>query len=753
MVSYTMVYVGQVALWLCLVATVAAALCLVAGHARAAKVPAPVGTKADKAKAAIAASTAEGFTNLGYLLVFVAALALVVCGVVIVEGFFTHNVAVQYVAQNYPEDTGSLFWLFQLSGLWASRAGSLLTWAILMGLFAAWVAWHHRAETDRLTNMALVVVMVVLAIFVAVMLFSSGNNPFVATDPSYIDASGNLTGAASLWGMNVLLEHWAMALHPPTLFVGYAGMTVPFAYGIAALIVNDPSRRWVDACGRIALFSFIFLTVGIGLGAVWAYVVLGWGGYWGWDPVENASLLSWLTGVAMIHSFTVYRKRGIMKGWSLLTATLTFVCVVLGTFITRSGLVQSVHAFDSDPVSTYLFLAIMIAALAVLLVLWLARRGSFTEDDDIESMASKNGSYYLTNIIMVFSAVLLAYLTVASALPTWLPAGGTSAGSGTYETIARPLGVLFCAMAAVCPFLAWKKTDGREFWKNVRVPAVVAAVLLVALAGHWACNLLPVYEANLAQSDTTAVADLQAMGPGWYYNGLAFLALVVACLLVANSGYLIVRGTRSRMKNKSENAALALGRLFVKSPAQAGGYLTHLGLGIVLAGLVGSSMYVTDRTFSFTEEGQSVQVGAYTITYERQNIYEEGVDGMTYDSSRGTWYDEDKNICTNVVLSVSRDGQELGEVTSSLEFTAKSYYGQTRVNAVTLSNPFEDLFVVYQGHNTDGSVAVNARVNPLISLAWAGFAVMAAGIVCATWPRRATPALKVLDGGRAKAGR
>jgi len=727
MVSYALGYVGQAALWICFAACLAAIGCLLAGHLKAQPAtPAAVGKKA---KAALSQKASP--TQLGYTLVFVAAAAIAVSCLVIVHGFFFHNVAIQYVAQNYPEDTGSLFWLYKLAGLWASRSGSLLTWGFLIAVFAAWVAWQRRKEADRLSNMALLVTMAVLLLFVAVMLFSSSNNPFVMTNPAFIGEDGQLVGSASAWGMNVLLEHWAMAIHPPTLFIGYAGMTVPFAYAIAALVCNDPSKRWVDLCNRIALFSFVFLTLGIGLGSVWAYVVLGWGGYWGWDPVENASLLSWLTAVAMLHSFTVYRKRGMMKGWALLSATLTFVFVILGTFITRSGIVQSVHAFSSDPVSTYLFLAIMLLALGALLAGWLLRRKEFTVDDDIESIASKNGSYYITNVIMTFSAILLAYLTVSSALPTWLPLGGMSVGTGAYETIARPLGVLFCLLAAVCPFLAWKKTDGAEFLKNVRVPAVVAAVLFVLLAGHWLFNLLPVYEANLVQSDKIAVADLRAMGPAWYYNGLAVFGLLVASLLVAASAYLIVRGVRARMQNKGENAGVALACLFAKSPAQAGGYLTHLGLGIILAGLVGSAMYITDRTFSFTATGQTAEVGAYTLTLVSEESY----------------YDEDYNSCSNVVLEVARDGKEIATVNPALQFTAKSYYGQSRVFAETIGNPFEDLFIVYQGHDTSGSTIVNVRVNPMISLVWAGFGVLTLGIVCAMWPKRGSAALRVVEGG------
>ena len=721
MVSYAMVGVGAASLWVAFAATLVAMVMLVVGHIQGGK---PI-VKGGAPKGAAA-------TGIGHVAVLVAFAALLVACAIIVEGFFTHNVAIYYVATQYPTDTGSLFWFYQLAGLWAGRAGSLLTWAFLMSAFAAFIAVRSRKGDDALSNVALVVVMVVLALFVAVMLFSSGNNPFVATDSSYIDESGALTGAATAWGMNPLLQHWAMAIHPPTLFIGYAGMTVPFAYAIAALVCNDPTKRWVELSQRIALFSFIFLTVGIGLGAVWAYVCLGWGGYWGWDPVENASLLSWLVAVAMIHTFTAYRRRDMMKGWAVFTATLTFVFVVLGTFITRSGLVESVHAFDDDPVSLYLFLAIMLGALVALLVAWVVRRRAFQSADDIEKVASKNGSYYLTNLIMVFAGILLAYLTVCSALPSWMPAGGLSIGTGSYETVARPLGVVLCALAAVCPFLMWKKTDGKQFWRNIRIPLVIAAVLAVLLVGHWAFNFLPVYESNLSQADTVAAADLQNMGPALYYNGLAVVALLVASLLVGASAYLIVRGVRGRMASKGENPLKALAMLVTKTPAQAGGYLTHLGLGIVLIGLVGSSMYVTDRTYIFNE-GDTARVGAYTIKLT---------------SANAATVDDNNDRVSDITLEISKNGQVIATENPALKWTAKSYYQQTFVTASTITNPLEDLFVSYQGYSSSGYI-VNARVNPLISCVWAGFVVMALGIACACFPkRRATPLLEVVEGAK-----
>ena len=301
----------------------------------------------------------ETLTWAGHIAVFLSLAGLTVCCGILVYCFMTGDMTIEYVLNYHSDASGDFAWLYKLAGLWAGRQGSLLFWAWLIAVFNAVVAARNLKSPKRLDAMALLVSQVVLAAFVCVLLFSESNMPFTATPAKYFDASGNLTSAASLFGMNTLLEHWAMAIHPPTLFVGYAGLTIPFAYAIAALIVNDPSKEWVVRSQRYALFSWLFLGIGIGLGAVWAYVVLGWGGYWGWDPVENASLLSWLVGVALIHSFTVYRQRGAFKRWSVMCACLTFSFVIVGTFISRSGLVQSVHAFEGDPVSLVLFGALI----------------------------------------------------------------------------------------------------------------------------------------------------------------------------------------------------------------------------------------------------------------------------------------------------------------------------------------------------------------------------------------------------------
>lgn len=666
----------------------------------------------------------EKLVNAGYLLVFGNTLLLTVCIGIILACFLTENYSLAYVVSNYPATDSPLKPLYEVSAVWAGRQGSLLLWTWLISIYASVVAWKRMHVTDDLSNAALGVAEVVVALFTATLVFSDSNNPFMATASQYLNADGTLAGAVG--GMNPLLMHWAMILHPPATFLGYAGMTIPFAYAMGALIVGDFSARWVELADRPAVFGFIFLTIGMALGAVWAYVVLGWGGFWAWDAVENASLFSWLTAVAMIHSFTMYRKHGCFKRWSMFAATITFIFVVLGTFITRSGLVQSVHAFAEDPVSTYFFLAIMVLAALAFLLGMLYRNSEIGEDDDqIESMLSKNGSYYLTNLVMIVAGVLVAYLTVSSALPGFLPLGGSVVAAGAYNAVARPVGTLFVLLMAVCPMLGWRKTDGKAFAKNMRVPAVLGVVLFVGLMVLFVTKFVPEYHEIVAAGGTAATA-LTEQGPAVYYFALTVVAFFAASLLFASSLYLLGRGVSARMKNKGENPLVALVNLFRRSPAQAGGYLTHLGVAIVLVGLVGSSMYVRDVTLSLNDEaGQTAQVGAYTLTFQGRKQFSDG----------------QNNEVMQVDLDVTETatGKALGHLSPQMEVSATT--SQSTLHAGLLSFPAEDLFVAFQGMNADGSLSVNVKVNPLIMLNWIGGGVAVLGIILAVLPKRATPLL------------
>lgn len=656
------------------------------------------------------------------------------CGVLVVS-FMTGNLSIQYVLDNHSNNTSSLAWLFKLSGLWAGRQGSLMFWAWLISLFGSVVALRRLNANDKLDNIAMLVIQLVLAAFVGVLLFSQSNMPFLASEAQFFNADGTLNAAGSMKGMNSLLEHWAMAIHPPTLFVGYAGLTVPFAYAIAAVVTNDTSVTWVNYCTRYTLVSWMFLSAGIGLGAVWAYVVLGWGGYWGWDPVENASLLSWLVCVALIHSFTAYRQKGSFKGWSIMFACLTFAFVIVGTFISRSGLVQSVHAFEGDPVSLILFLILIVASVLAGIVGCIVRKKSLASpQDDFESMFSRNGAYFVNSVFLLVMTCLLAYMTLSSALPTWLPFGGEAFSAGSYNALARPLGILYLLLMAVGPLMGWNKTDGRAFWRQMKIPALLAAVLFMALMAYFAMVLLPAYQDVLAQGGSNAEL-LQEQGSPWYYNGMAVVGFAVASLLFFNSLAMAKRSLKSLRVAKTD--AQDEGENEVAAPAKGagvsgklkrfsllGGSVSHAGMAIVLVGLIGSSMYVTESAGYMAYDAQqdvafeTYQVKDYELTFAGSNIEQLPSGDAVY----------------TVDFDVTKGGVSLDSVHPSVQMTPMQ---QQKLNAAVISLPLEDLFVVYRGLGaSNGGLSLDVRVNPLISFVWVGFLVLVVGTALSLVGRR-----------------
>ncbi|WP_371298381.1 heme lyase CcmF/NrfE family subunit [Paraeggerthella sp.] len=670
----------------------------------------------------------ETLTWGGHIGVILSAVALTFCCGILVFCFMTGDMSIEYVLRQHSDASGELAWLYKLSGLWAGREGSLLFWAWLIAAFNAVVAVRNLKSPRKLDSMALLVSQLVLAAFVGVLLLSESNMPFTATPLKYFNSDGTLTSSASMLGMNTLLEHWAMAIHPPTLFIGYAGLTIPFAYAIAALIVNDSSKEWVVRSQRYTLFSWFFLGVGIGLGAVWAYVVLGWGGYWGWDPVENASLLSWLVGVALIHSFTVYRQRGAFKRWSVMCACLTFAFVIVGTFIARSGLVQSVHAFEGDPVSLVLFGALIVlsvvAGIVGLVVRWKSFGPGASGSDDVENMLSKDAAYYFNNVIMVVFATLLAYLTIASALPGWMPFGGQAISAGTYNAIARPLGIVYLAILAICPLLSWGKTDGKQFWKRARVPAVCALVLFAVLMVYFVTYLVPSYNAVIAAGGINA-EGLMEEGPAWYYNGLAAVGLLVASLLFFNSLFMLGRAVRGYQKGHGGNPVSAAFGMLVNRASTFGGFVAHFGMAVILVGLIGSSMYVTEKVayVGYDEATDTASedfvVKDYTLKYTGNEIVPQ---------------DNKDDILYTVHFDAYKDGQFVGSVDPTVQFVQSTQ--QQKLVASVISFPTEDLFVVYRGVNENGDFSMDVRVNPLISQVWIGFFLLMAGVLIATAGKR-----------------
>ena len=708
--------IGLIGLLVGFFATALSVMALLAGHL--------LGGTASKrtADGRVQGGAAENLTYGGRVAMVLAFICLTVCCAVLVICFMTGNMQIQYVLNEHSNDTSGFAWLYRLAGLWAGREGSLLFWAWLISLFGTIVALRRIDQMHTRDNIAVLVIALVLVAFTGVLLFSDTNMPFTVTSDTYLEDGKISSSAVQMLGMNSLLEHWAMAIHPPMLFAGYAGLTVPFAYAIAALVTNDSSDAWVRCSTRYALVSWLFLTVGIGLGAVWAYVCLGWGGYWGWDPVENASLLPWLVGVALLHSFTVYRKRGTFKRWSIMCACITFSFVILGTFITRSGLVQSVHAFAGDTVSLVLFLALIIlsvvAGVVGLIIRWKHFGSDVAADEQIESMLSRDIAYYLNNLVLIVLACLLAYMTISQALPSWMPFGGSTVSSGTYNAIARPIGIIYLAILACCPLLGWGKTDGKAFLKKAIVPGILAVLVFAALMYYWATTLLPAYNEAIAAGGSIA-EGFTVYGPAAYYHGLAIVGFLVASLLFFNALLMIGRGIGRFSKAKHINQVQAVFSFARNVSSQFGGGLVHAGLAICLVGLIGSSMYVSETAgyVQYNEDEDTAEAftaSGYELDYTANSAYMTG----NYTA-----------VMYQVEFDLKQGDATIGHLTPALKLIANTQ--QTQAVAAVHTLPLEDVFVIYNGVDDDGNFSIDVYINRLILFVWIGFGVMIAGALIA----------------------
>ena len=660
----------------------------------------------------------EGMTNAGYFATFATFGTTTAATLMLLVAMFQKNYSLLYVVENHSTDVSNLAWLFNISALWAGREGSLLFWAWLLSAFVAYMAWKRISVTDVVSNIALAILNFV-QIFFLVALFFDTNNPFkaalVLADGS-VQVAGGVIGNISTMAMNPLLQHWAMILHPPTLFIGYAGLAVPFAFALAAVFVNDSSKKWIELVDRVTVFSWVMLGIGIGLGAIWAYVVLGWGGYWAWDPVENASLLPWLTGVGLLHSFTVYRRRGGLKKWTVMMAAVTFVLVLLGTFITRSGVIQSVHAFGQDPLSLWWFLGMMIVGITVPAIALYMRKDEFKDHNEFGSLLSKDTSYYLTNVIMLFAALLVAALTLSPAV------SGPTFSAPTYDLLARPVGIFFVLVMALCPILSWGSTGSATFWSRAKWPLGGMAVLGSAFIAMWALFMLPNY--TVSEKGLPGLAGIQA--PLDHVESL--IGLIVAALAISLPIYLFIDGARKRAAAKGESALTSFFHILFKARTQSGGYLTHLGVGIVLVGLIGSTMYVKSEVINLEEKpGSKATVGEYEVVFQ-------GFSEQTLSN---------KDVVQTVNVDLIQGGETIATLQPSVvQMANRSEQQSTRFNAAVDVGFFRDVFVAFQGGDASG-LSFEVKVNPMISWAWVGFVIMILGSSIAMWPKRETELVAV----------
>ena len=516
------------------------------------------------------------------------------------------------------------------------------------------------------------IIMVTQAFFLILLLFVA--NPFHKL--SFIPADGR--------GLNPLLENPGMLFHPPTLLAGYVGFTIPFAFAMSALLMRRLGDDWLIIIRRWTLVAWLWLSIGNLFGAWWAYVELGWGGYWAWDPVENASFIPWLVATAFLHSIMMQRRRGILKVWNMVLIIITFELAILGTFLVRSGVLSSVHTFAESPLLGNLFLSFISVSLIGSLGLLFYRSEELKSEAEIESLVSRESTFLLNNLLLVGAAFAILLGTFFPIISEAVRGVKVTVGPPFYNQVMGPIFLSIIFVAGVCALIGWRRASGKNLVRHFLWPLVTALILGVVLF------LLGVRQ--------------------WY----ALISFSIFIFVLGSIFYEWFRGTRARHRMRAENYLKAFWGLIAANRPRYGGYIVHIGIILLAFGVVGSSFYNVEKEATL-KPGESMTIKNYTLTYESKDRYNT----------------ESKQVDTTT-LSVYNQGKLIGQLTPEKYFSFS--YEQTVSEVAIRSTLIEDLYVILVGWDEDGTTAFKVLVNPLVSWIWIGGIVVVAGGLVAFWP-------------------
>jgi len=612
---------------------------------------------------------------------------LILTSIGIVVAFLTDRFDYWYVA-NY--SNRELDTYFKVSGLWAGQRGSLVFWVLLLSLFSVVATYSNRFKNREFMPNVVGVLLSITGFFLVVLLFADVN-PFEKMP--FAPADGR--------GLNPQLQNYWMTIHPPTLYLGFTAFTVPFAFAVSALLNGRLDTRWIVITRRWILLSWFFLANGIIFGMRWAYEELGWGGFWFWDPVENASLLPWLTATAFLHSIQIQENRGMLKIWNMGLVVATFLLTIFATFLTRSGLIESVHTFAENTKIAFIFLAFMgvVTVACIMLIVW--RKPMLQSERQIESYLSRESAFLFNNVIFLAAAFAVMFGTLFPLITEGITGQTITVGPPYFNRINLPLGLALLALMGIGPVIAWRKASRRNLVKNFVTPTIVG--IAVAL-----CFYL------LGARQIMALVTF----------GLS--AFVMTVIVVE-----FIKGTKARSRIEGEGHLVAFFHLIGRNRRRWGGYIVHVGVVLVFTAFAGAAF---DRELIQTlEPGESVTIESplghnYTLTYQ----------GLS--SARGN------NLAakTTALMAVSEDDKPIGTLTAE-----KRLYitWEAPVTEVGIRSRFlEDLYLILESVSDLNGAFMNdpeaqratfeVQVNILVGWIWYGGFVITIGGVITMWPSR-----------------
>jgi cytochrome c-type biogenesis protein CcmF len=617
------------------------------------------------------ADTARRAGIAGFWAVTAAAFALI-------WSVFTNDFSIAYILEH---SNRALPAAYKFSALWSGQEGSLLLWAWLLGAYGFVLRLTHKQDV-KLYAYAGAILAGIQVFFLAILCFAA---------PPFALFQGQIPEDGA--GLNPLLQYPEMVIHPPMLYLGYVGFSVPFAFALGALMMRYPGEKWIKITRVWTMVTWLFLTCGIFLGMHWAYAVLGWGGYWGWDPVENASFMPWLTGTAFLHSVMMQEKKGMMKSWNVWLIFSTFLLTLLGTLLTRAGLVSSVHAFAQSSIGTW-FTVFMGIVLAVCIFTYILQRDHLKSEQRVESLVSRESSFLFNNLVLLAACFVILWGTLFPILSEYVVGNKVTVGAPWYNAVAIPIGLFLLFLTGVGPLLPWRASSLRAIRRNFVLPSIALwGTVIVCLS----VGVRPWKDGAIDQ--------------GHFYALVAF-ALSAAVLTAIFSEFL--RGARVISKQSRRNFFAAIYLLIRRNTRRYGGYMIHIGVVIVVIGLAGGAF--NRNVESEMALNDKITIGPYTLEQV----------GATQDSNAN--YNSEY-----ARLDVSKGGKKLFQMTPEKRVYLASEQPQTMV--AIHSTPEWDLYVVYEGTNPDtGQPIIKAFLNPLVSWIWAGVALMALATVIALVP-------------------
>jgi cytochrome c-type biogenesis protein CcmF len=602
-----------------------------------------------------------------FAVVFLAAFILVISA-------FQDNFSIAYI---YHHSNRELPGPYKFATLWSGQEGSLLFWSLLLSAYGLVLRLRHKTDA-RLFAYASAIIAAVQIFFLLLLNFAA--HPFALM-------TGELPADGA--GLNPLLQYPEMVIHPPMLYLGYVGFTVPFAFALGALIMRYPGEKWIHITRRWTMVTWAFLTCGVFLGAHWAYSVLGWGGYWGWDPVENASLMPWLTGTAFLHSVMMQEKRGMLKMWNMWLIFATFWLAILGTFLTRSGIISSVHAFAQSSIGGW-FKWFLLITLVTFTFFFFKNKSHLRSEHKLESLISRESSFLFNNLLLLLACFTVLWGTWFPLISEYVQGNKVTVGPPFYNKVAIPVALLLLLLTAVGPLLAWRKTSFESLKRNFMWPALGALVIGI---------LMMVFGVRPWQDIAYFYALMAAM-----------LAALVMCTVASE----FIRGGRVISRHTRQNLLASMVHLFHRNTRRYGGYIVHFGVAVVIIGILGTPFNRDkEQEMGF---GDKMTIGPYTLVCESYT------------------QDDTPNYSNEwAMISVFKGDKKLETMYPERRFYKASQQPQTlpRIR----STYKEDLYLTYEGvDGGTGKPIIKAHLNPLVMWIWVGVLIMIGGTILGLIP-------------------